>query len=228
MTNDREQAEAVIAEATEEQIEEYRELFGLEAGDDLAGSMVEFMGGQWDITPTSIADAGKKGWIAERTTDDEDAVGLANWAVRNIVNARKKAAAIRRIAAAERKRIDDWEEQQLKKPAHTEQFFTGIAEQYMDEYEPDEKSVPMPCGARLRKKYDRPHIQWDDEAARAYAEREKLTECLQTSVKRAPLKTLLTKVGNQYALTATGEVVPFVETIPASGDYQFSIEDPKE
>lgn len=88
----------------------------------------------------------------------------ADWAVRRVAQARRRAADIERLASREIERITAWAEAQTQKLDRDETYFLGLLEEWhRSRADEDGKTVALPAGKlRLRKSPDRIEVEDED------------------------------------------------------------------
>jgi hypothetical protein len=132
----------------------------------------------------------------------------ANWAFRKLRAIAAKEAEIKTLAEAERYRVDNWEQSELKQYEGDKQYFEYIlSEYYLAEKSKDKKfKLSTPYGKVTARKGN----TWEYENEEALIKYLKDNELPYVRTKEELIKTDLKKAFKDGINGETGEVLPFV------------------
>lgn len=222
---------SITEQLTDEQCRTLQEALGC-GPDDLEAALENYVADEYGVTAEDVAadmvaepDAPRRFSIPECAGDDPvAAMQLANWARAKWLRAQEKLAEVDAIADAQIAAANQWREQQRKRHEQTATFFSYLLREYAEAFHSDETSVALSGGGRIRWRKQRSRLEWNEELALQYAQQHNIAEALRISIAKTPLKARLQAVGNQFADAETGEVVPFLVSVPPDVERELEVE----
>lgn len=172
---------------------------------------------QTDLEPSSAVEIAAYRW---QITD----TGSAEWAMRQVVAATEEAREIRMQAQEWRRRIDEWEEHELRRPESRAAFFSGHLERYALERrlaDEKQKTLVLPAGSVATTR-SAPKLVVDDELALLAW----LRDHVPVDVRDRVVKT--TETVRLTELREVAELVPFTTVTLSCGHEQERLGRPDE
>jgi len=215
-----------LADATDEERDEVMALLGVDDPDDLQGALEQFVAEEFGVEAEQVIEAERTGWNIRDHVDGDpaEAMNLADWAARKHKAALAKIQEVTAIAQRQVEQTIRWREKMTQQQERTAGFFAYLLAQYFTDFHADETSVQLPSGVRLRMRKNRATIQWDEDAALAFAEQKELIECIRRNLTKTRFKETLDKCDDgSYVYRDTGEIVDFVRDVPPEEERSFEI-----
>lgn len=220
-----------LTDLTDEQCLALQEALGV-GPDDLEAALENYVAHEHDVTledvvadMTAEPDAPRRFSIPARADGDPvAAMQLANWARAKWFRAQERMAEIDAIAEAQIAAANEWRQQQRKRHEQTANFFQFLLREYAEAFHAEETSVALSGGGRIRWRKRRATLDWDEEAALLYAQEHGITEAIKLSLAKSALKARMQPLGNRFTDTETGEVVPFLVSVPPDVEREFEVE----
>jgi len=156
--------------------------------------------------------------------DREKAYDLMRWHLRKRNAAREAMAEKQAMADLQIAQVKKWLEKETKALTQKVTWHEGNITWAMKTVFEDDDKLSFPEGT-VKCSKNRATIWWDEEAALAYALKQpNVDELAPRKLAKQPLKDTLTKAGNAYTVSETGEIVPFVAMIDPEELYSITIE----
>jgi len=156
--------------------------------------------------------------------DPEKARSLAEWVLRKLLKAEKSQTDAQAAYDLNLAQMKTWLKRFATEAERTTAFAETALSEYMLDFHPDEKTLPMIAVEKLRWTKERDHIVWDEAGALAWAlESDHVDVAAPRSLSKSGTKGLLEKRADGYYDSDTGEKVAFVRDDPPERPVRFEI-----